>query len=562
MTTSRVRLLILLGGSALALIACGDDTSRGGDRDGGLRQDAGAGESGRGGGAGGTGGGSGSGGTGGTECTSERLRADRVSQVDMLFVVDNSGSMQEEQAALSAQFPAMVRALTTGDRDGDGTPELPPVVSLHLGVVSTDMGVVGVDGLTGCVGRGDDGVLLTRPDPSLLACASQFPRFLEYRQGTDDADALATDLGCISTLGTTGCGFEQQLEAGLKALWPSSDTSIEFLATAGGVGALGHGDQENAGFVRTDPRLGLSVLAVVIVSDEEDCSAADTSHFTPPNQLDPSSPLANQPMNLRCFLNPNNLRPIDRYIDGFRQVRPQLPQLVVFGAIVGVPADLVDAQARAGVDFGDATARSGYYDRILSDTRMQEVPDPFTVGANQGLTPSCITDNDGDGIIDSKAFPPRRIVQVARGFGENGVVQSICQADFTDAAEAIVERVASLLAAPCLTSPFARGIDGKIGCEVLWELPSASAATATTPAACSELPLLEHVGTGEGGGQLCRVPQLAVAGDNLPDGEGWFYDDLTESAGQICPDASPQRITFTAGTTPPPGVRVELSCCE
>jgi hypothetical protein len=139
------------------------------------------------------------------------------------------------------------------------------------------------------------------------------------------------------------------------------------------------------------------------------------------------------------------------------------------------------------------------------------------------------------------------------------VVQSICQADFTGAAEAIVERVASLLAAPCLERPFLRGTDGKIGCEVLWELPSSSA---TTPTACSELPLLERVGTGDAGGELCRVPQLAIEGDNLPDGEGWFYDDLTESAGQICNAASPQRITFTVGSTPPPGVRVELSCCE
>ena len=38
-------------------------------------------------------------------------------KVDLLFVVDNSGSMSEEQRALAEQFPVMVRMLATGDLD-------------------------------------------------------------------------------------------------------------------------------------------------------------------------------------------------------------------------------------------------------------------------------------------------------------------------------------------------------------------------------------------------------------------------------------------------------------
>ena len=43
-----------------------------------------------------------------------------IDKIDLLFMVDNSGSMREEQAALQTQFPNLIRVLTTGDRDGDG----------------------------------------------------------------------------------------------------------------------------------------------------------------------------------------------------------------------------------------------------------------------------------------------------------------------------------------------------------------------------------------------------------------------------------------------------------
>ena len=44
-----------------------------------------------------------------------------IDKVDLLFVVDNSGSMREEQASLRAQFPRLVDVLTSGDA-ANGTP--------------------------------------------------------------------------------------------------------------------------------------------------------------------------------------------------------------------------------------------------------------------------------------------------------------------------------------------------------------------------------------------------------------------------------------------------------
>ena len=68
-----------------------------------------------------------------------------IPNVDLVFVVDDSGSMRVEQAKLRAQFPRMVRALLTGDSD-PLTPgnEWPPVQSLRIAVVTSDMGVAGV----------------------------------------------------------------------------------------------------------------------------------------------------------------------------------------------------------------------------------------------------------------------------------------------------------------------------------------------------------------------------------------------------------------------------------
>ena len=47
---------------------------------------------------------------------------------------------------------------------------------------------------------------------------------------------------------------------------------------------------------------------------------------------------------------------------------------------------------------------------------------------------SCETDN-------GLAYPPRRIVEAARGFGRDAVVQSICQDDFGPAIDAILEAI-------------------------------------------------------------------------------------------------------------------------
>jgi hypothetical protein len=367
----------------------------------------------------------------------------KTDKLDLLFMVDNSGSMAQEQAALREQFPKLIAALASGN-PGDGRPTFPAINDLHLGVVSSDLGLVGISDIDKCQGLGDDGIM--QNEPRLASCSSSYPRFLTYNAGLNTPSEVANDFACIAMLGTDGCGFEQPLETTLKALWPSaSDDRIVFLGDSNNFGTQGHGDSENQGFLRNDPERGLSVIAVVMVTDEDDCSSQNTGHFTPNAYLDPANPedakLLQQGLNVRCNFNPQNLYAVERYINGLKALRPGHENMVLFSAIVGVPPETVNADALAALESGEFSQRAEFYDNIMNHPLMQPVVDERNTPDPQDDTmrPSC---NTASGL----AYPPRRIVEVAKGFGANGMVQSICQEDFGPAVDAIVRTIGRRLA--------------------------------------------------------------------------------------------------------------------
>lgn len=346
----------------------------------------------------------------GTACTGSDCCGRANGDLDVLLMVDNSGSMAEEQASLAAQIPRMARVLGTGDLDGDGVQDFPALRSVRIGTVTSDMGTGGF-AVTSCnTAFGDDGILRTQGNTA-AACDAAYPSFAEMSADDPslDVDAFVDQVSCVATVGIGGCGFEQQLESVLKALTPAT-SSIRFQD-----GTAGHGDGANAGFLRPD-----SVLATIVMTDENDCSASDPSLF------DPESAVYTENLNLRCFQHPAALHPVSRYVDGLRALRSD-PSDVIFGLIAGVPTDLITD--------GSGTDYAG----ILSDPRMMESVDPTT--GNQ-LVPSC---EEAGGM----AFPPRRLVEAAQGFGGNGVVQSICQEDFTGAVDAILQRVAARVSGSC-----------------------------------------------------------------------------------------------------------------
>src|SRR5438105_4446969 len=74
--------------------------------------------------------------------------------LDLLFVIDNSGSMKEEQTGLAANFPKFIQVL---QQVQGGLPDV------HMGVVSSNMGA-GNNGINNCTPPGDAGHLLQGPD--------------------------------------------------------------------------------------------------------------------------------------------------------------------------------------------------------------------------------------------------------------------------------------------------------------------------------------------------------------------------------------------------------------
>lgn len=443
-----------------------------------------------------------------------KLRVNRVEKVDVLFMVDNSNSMTEEQMSLAVQLPHVARVLATGDRNEDGVEDFPPVRDLHLGVVTSDMGNLGFPVPTCTTTFGDDGILVTRGNTALTGCMATYAPYLAFTP-PGDAVRFGNDFACVARVGTGGCGFEQQLESVLKALTPST-SPITFA-----MGTTGHADRENAGFVRSD-----SVLAAILLTDEEDCSVLDA------DLVNPSSTTYTGDLNLRCFQYPSAVHPISRFVDGFRALRPD-PDLFVFAAITGVPTDLVS----------DPTHLD--YDAVLADERMQEVVD--TGGTR--LRPSC--DVPGRGL----AFPPRRLVTLARELGHNSMVQSICQEDYGPALDAIIGKLADVLNRVCLDRALNPDATGRVPCDVVEVMPAGGDVTRCEQLAGRTFMRMSDPGRGEPAGrEVCRV-------DQAPHGEGtgWYYDDGA-AAVAACPAIAPQRIAFTTGAEPPTGTDVHLEC--
>ncbi len=152
-----------------------------------------------------------------------------ASKIDVLFVVDNSGSMAGEQATLAAGFSDFIRAFEAKS------------VDFHLGVITTDVRNTDANSwqskLPGYLSpnRGD---LLTRT-------AGQ--RFLTPAVGN-----LAATFSSLVNVGTRGDGSEQGLKSIVHALEPAK------LAPGG----------TNADFIRDD-----ALLSIVVVSDENECTA-------------------------------------------------------------------------------------------------------------------------------------------------------------------------------------------------------------------------------------------------------------------------------------------------
>jgi hypothetical protein len=332
-------------------------------------------------------------------------------------------------------------------------------------------------------------------------CAPTYPAVLGWDPGGDPA-SFSSEVACVASLGTGGCGFEQQLEAVLKGLSPAAATTW----TAPGYvppifvgGGTGHGDETE--FHRAD-----AVLAIVVLTDEEDCSVREYSIFHQDERF------TSVGLNLRCFAFPETRYPIERYVDGLLALRPS-PGQIVFAPVIGVPADLV----------GD---RSRGYDGWLDDPRMIETVDP---SLGERLAPSCSTADGGF------AFPPRRIVQLAAGLEDRGArttVGSICASDFGAYTQGLLATLATASGGACLRRPLPVGADGRCACRVVATLPAGMSCEGRRAHRA-----LGPVRAGELYRHRCEIEQTGPAAE-----AGWYYDSVDPACGAV------GRLQFPGGT--------------
>ncbi len=425
-----------------------------------------------------------------------------VDQVDILFEIDNSNSMRDNQVNLARNFNVLISQLVnppinpmTMRRD------YPPVKSMHVGVISSDLGTPG-SMVPSCANSdvGDDGILNPiRNGPAIrshqpwtsaapgvrpMRCENrpdQYPNFLEFNADTSDAAVFTEDFVCNALLSVGGCGLEQQLESAYRAL----------VIRQSRAGIPGNMDP-NAGFVREN-----AVLAIVMVTDEEDGSVRDC-RYREPGDPDGACPADGSGSRLGVFdsTNPSwssadlNLRfymyqpggaqdptwPLNRYIDparpnrGFTSLKPGRPDFVIFAAIAGVPINLPQIAGSsnpndpANLDWGTllGAAPDGSQGLVTMSTEGPVSMRQRNADMNCAtrVVPACRREGSTydpaacDTTRQYFAWPSRRIVEVARRFAVtyqgNGTVSSICKNDYSDALRTIVQRIQSRLGGRCL----------------------------------------------------------------------------------------------------------------
>ncbi len=369
--------------------------------------------------------------------------------VDMLLVVDNSSSMSEEQSMLSTAVFQLFSAFLD---PGGGELEID---DLRLAVTSSDLGMSWGgnpyqqgDGWPNdnipCTAAGDDGELKKYPDglqvdlgSGAISCQAGYNQCppgwsCQLSEGIDGVcvapggdgssqdcppldDPLvesedvstgaevAMQVACLVQLGTSGCGFEQQLQAATRAL----------------------NREDHEGFVRSD-----ALLAVLAVTDEGDCSMRDGPGLFAEDEI---QEMESNEINLACGNHPEHLYSPSHYRQRLAELKGGDPRAVVFAAIAGVPID-------------DVCQGSGdQLDDCLSHEKMKLVPEMESSpsGSFWVFRPACER-VEGSELV-TRARPGRRLVELAMEFGTGGYVASICNEDWqsamADLATLIEERV-------------------------------------------------------------------------------------------------------------------------
>ncbi|HEX3852318.1 MAG TPA: hypothetical protein VHW01_15215, partial [Polyangiaceae bacterium] len=284
-----------------------------------------------------------------------------VDKIDLLFMIDNSVSMADKQEILAAAVPVLLKRLVTPICVGaDGTtptmgnadpttglcagansqPEFAPIGDIHIGIVSSSLGAHG-GSVCASVDPNDPNASITFLDDKGELMGKKRPNVVSWNQsgflawdpsgtkdnppGVNDVMTLNTQFtAMVTATGEHGCGYEASLEAWYRFLVDpeppanvTKDTAKNITVRGsqlvvnpdGTTGACMGCDTDllaqRKAFLRPD-----SLVAIVMLSDENDCSIQDegvgwfvgaTSHM--PKATAPCAQNPNDPCCRSCAQN-------------------------------------------------------------------------------------------------------------------------------------------------------------------------------------------------------------------------------------------------------------------
>ena len=395
--------------------------------------------------------------------------------LDILFVIDNSGSMGEEQTNLAANFPYLIDKI----RNLRDKKDMPVDADVNIMVTTTDFGhplcapfnkpdytpAKGAPINTACTDRlerfnGFDGVMV--PQACTNGCtpgAAAVPDgpFIHFNKTTSNVidpdgmgDPVADALSCIGPQGIDGCGMEADLETMLQALDPNKPWNM--------------GERP---FLRTG-----AVLAIIIVTDEEDCATKEYAYFDKANKDNPEynqywedlpdmPGVKGAPTSAVCWNSGTEcsdqnvdgiyescmsadkgvLQPLSRYITYLKKqlIEKKNKQVIMLG-ILGVPPVTEHNPLPPFEPTAGGVKTLVYRDWLASDILPG---DPKSAAQKQyefGIGPGCSNPATG------QAVPPVRIKEVCESLNvpddpnESGdqsklrcCIESICDEDFSPA---------------------------------------------------------------------------------------------------------------------------------
>jgi hypothetical protein len=479
-----------------------------------------------------------------TQETSIRVEQNLKNKVDILFMVDNSPSMEAMQDELKKRFGDFFQVFSNLAQNGT-------YADLHVGVVTSDFGAGNVSSGSCQPSPGGQRGLL-QPIGRAADSTCQPPvgvPFIQYAFTPSGATSnlpngkdLVETFTCMASGGAAGCGFEHQLESVYAAL---------------------NNKVENAGFLRDD-----AILTVVFLTNEDDGSS--------PPDTDIFDPAVNKVPQYGAF-------------DTYRQTRFGVacgtpPMLAPYGDSMG---DLVGCQAapnKSATDIGREYDISRYIDffslpksqgGVKVDPRKVilvgiDAPEaPFDVilaatgtGAGMQPNPNYVTcDTIGDNCtvrlqhscqngVNPAFFgdPPVRLNAVIRSVANNHL-SSICGDDlskepnYTQALMDLAGLISSSLDKGCIDS---------------FILDRQAPDGSSLGPDC----IVEDVTTNSDGSATVKSIESCATNGGVP--TCWRVDEKPDCPPAIGPNGEQQRIGITVdrgpGGTPPPNTVASVSC--